>query len=107
MNECCSWLVSNGETYVHVTRQFYQCVLPQPSRLHVFNNANCHWDIEVTASTAAHICAPLTPLPSSYLACLPLDKPLLTPAACSLLIPDPLTPLSGLSLFTKAVKCNH
>ena len=48
-----------------------------PPQLHALNNASCHWDVEVTASTAANICAP--PAPPSYLALLPLDEPLPSP----------------------------
>lgn len=36
----------------------------QPARwLGAPNNPSCHWDIEVTASTAVNICAPPGPLP--------------------------------------------
>ncbi|KAI9528374.1 hypothetical protein NQZ68_020199, partial [Dissostichus eleginoides] len=71
-----------------------------PPLLHELNNASCHWDIEVTASTAANICAPPAPLPLSPLA---LGPALPETPAFSLLSPPLLT--SSLTLFTRAVKC--
>lgn len=80
----------------------YVCLHPpSPPTLHALNNASCHWDIEVTASTAANICASLAPLPF---------KPSwswMSPSHVSSLQPPSPTPnlTSSFTLFTKAVKC--